>query len=212
VHLNDREPPTTTTDPDRIAEAIIERNLRHFSQATGTPFTKHPMIDLFGPDGTNNNSDQLLSSTLDCSTFELTPALRTVLHKLSNLPTLPHIDHQITSHDVREGYKAWNEQTTTSPSGLHLGHFKAILKWDNSEHSTATNTLADRLFQIHATFLQAAIEHNIVYQRWTKVTMVMIEKQSGNPTINKLRALHIFENDFNLLLGVLWGKRLQQHG
>ena len=42
--------------------------------------------------------------------------------------------------------------------------------------------------------------------------MIMIEKQPGNSTINKLRALHIFENDFNLLLGILWGQRLQQQG
>ena len=40
----------------------------------------------------------------------------------------------------------------------------------------------------------------------------MIEKQPGNPTINKLRALHLFENDFNLLLGILWGKRLLLNG
>ena len=40
----------------------------------------------------------------------------------------------------------------------------------------------------------------------------MIEKQPGYPLISKLRALHLFESDFNLLVGILWGRRLLYHG
>jgi len=126
--------------------------------------------------------------------------------------TLPPIDTTITSEDVRTGYKVWKEHTTTAPSGIHLGHFTAVLKWNETPQALEQPSLADRLFTIQARFLQAAITNNIIYDRWKKVVTIMIEKQPGNPTINKLRALHLFENDFNLLLGILWGKRLLRNG
>jgi hypothetical protein len=38
-----------------------------------------------------------------------------------------HIDSQISRQDFTGGIKAWNEDTATSPSGRHLGHYKSIL-------------------------------------------------------------------------------------
>jgi len=157
-------------------------------------------------------SDQLLSNKLDLSQYELSNALCSILSHLSHMPTLPNITSKITKQDICAGYSAWKEQTTTAPSGLHLGHFKAVLKWDDTSTSNNTTPLADRLFELQAQFLQAAIDHNIIYTRWEKVATIMIEKIPGNPTIHKLRALHLFENDFNLLLGILWSKRLLKNG
>jgi hypothetical protein len=37
------------------------------------------------------------------------------------------IDCEITEEVFISGYKKWKESTSTSPSGRHLGHYKAIV-------------------------------------------------------------------------------------
>jgi hypothetical protein len=39
----------------------------------------------------------------------------------------------------------------------------------------------------------------------------MIEKQLGCPRINKLRVIHLYEADYNLLLKIIWARRLVWH-
>jgi predicted RNase H-like HicB family nuclease len=40
----------------------------------------------------------------------------------------------------------------------------------------------------------------------------MLEKIPGRPLTNKLRVIHLLESDFNLMIGILWGRRLVRHG
>jgi hypothetical protein len=37
---------------------------------------------------------------------------------------------------------------------------------------------------------------------------VMLEKDPGVPNVNRLRIIHLFEADYNLVLKLLWGSRL----
>jgi hypothetical protein len=75
--------------------------------------------------------------------------------------------------------------------------------------ATGSPTLCDQVFGIKAKLLQLAINH---CQRWTKVVNAMIEKIPGKPLINKLRVIHLIESDFNIQIGILWGRRLVSHG
>ena len=38
----------------------------------------------------------------------------------------PPISTSISTKDVSRGFKLWKEKTTTSPSGRHIGHYKAL--------------------------------------------------------------------------------------
>jgi hypothetical protein len=40
---------------------------------------------------------------------------------------MPEIPTLITTAELIEGIKKWKERTSTSPSGRHLGHLKAML-------------------------------------------------------------------------------------
>ena len=102
-------------------------------------------------------------------------------------------------------YSVWSENTTTSPSGLHLGHDKCPIKYSDASKPTE---LSHRLFTIKSQFINLALKHGIIYPRWQHINTVMIEKLPGNYNINKLRALHIFESDVNAIFGILWGRRL----
>ena len=52
--------------------------------------------------------------------------------------------------------------------------------------------------------LNYAIKFGHVYHRWTKVVNVMLQKDAGNPRIHRLRVIHLYEADYNLLLAVKW--------
>jgi hypothetical protein len=100
------------------------------------------------------------------------------------------ISTAISADDVVRGFKGWRETTTTSPSGRHLGHYKALI--------------TDPIFlQCLTKFLNIALFHGIALPRWCNATNILLEKDPGRPTINRLRIIHLFEADFNFLLKIL---------
>ena len=54
--------------------------------------------------------------------------------------------------------------------------------------------------------LNYALTYGYTYQRWNKVVNVMLQKDEGNPRIHRLRVIHIYECDYNLLLAVKWSE------
>ncbi len=105
------------------------------------------------------------------------------------------INISITSDDISKGFKGWKETTSTSPLGRHLGHYKALIQ---------DPVMLDCL----AKFLDIAITRGISIPRWQQAVNVMIEKDKGDPKINRLRIIHLFEADYNLFLKLMWGSRL----
>lgn len=105
------------------------------------------------------------------------------------------IGTNISEEDVTTGFRRWRETTTTSPSGRHLGHYKALIQ-DPECLACLTK------------FLHMTLFHGIAIPRWCQATSVLIEKDPGRPCINRLRIIHLFEADFNFLLKILWGSRL----
>jgi hypothetical protein len=50
-----------------------------------------------------------------------------------------------------------------------------------------------------------------VFEHWKKVANFMIFKEPGNTKIHRLRVIHLYEADLNLILGVKW-RALTHHG
>ena len=105
------------------------------------------------------------------------------------------IKMEISNDDIVKGFTSWRETTTTSPSGRHLGHYKAMIK-------------DPELLNCFRKFLNIAITRGIAPPRWCKAVNIMIEKDKGKPKINRLRIIHLFEADYNLFLKIMWGSRL----
>ena len=165
------------TDPDDIIKHLIDRNQKHFGQAQGTPFSIPPL----------NSCTQI--KHLDNIPQDLPEAVQDIIQYLKRTPSLPAIETTITSTDLHRMYGHWNENTTTSPSGLHLGHDQCPRYYDAEN---ATTELSQRLYTIKSQFINVALQHGIIYQQWQHTNTIMIEKIPGNYNINKLRALHIF--------------------
>ena len=128
-----------------------------------------------------------------------------ILQYSHNTPTLPLIDTSIEADQFKELCRVWNETTSTSPSGNHLGHDKCPIKYENNQE---TPTLATRIFKIKSQLINMALKHGIIYSRWQTINTVMIEKVHGQYHIDKLRVLHIFESDLNGTIGIFWSRRL----
>jgi hypothetical protein len=95
------------------------------------------------------------------------------------------IPSSITPDDVAYGFSKWKESTSTSPSGRHLGHYKAII-----QDATLLSCLTK--------FMAIITKRGLVLSRWCNTVNIMIEKEAGNPLISRLRIIHLFEADLNL--------------
>jgi len=185
-------------EPEEIFQHLIHRNTKHFSQANGTPFTITPWQHI-------TTMSQLNQADIPQPLSEAQGHLiQTLLHQ----PQLPPTNSTITKDDLISLYQKWREATSTSPSGIHLGHDKSVFTYNDNN---AQNTLANRIYTIKSQFINYALTNNTVYERWKHINTIMIEKIPGVFHIDKLRALHLFESDLNAIYGILWGKRLMHN-
>jgi hypothetical protein len=69
----------------------------------------------------------------------------------------------------------------------------------------------EKIMEVHHRIATMALRIGISLQRWQRSVTTMIEKVPGNPKINKLRVIHLYEADYNLLLKIIWARRLVWH-
>jgi hypothetical protein len=110
----------------------------------------------------------------------------------------------------------WNEATTTSPSGLHLGHHKCLiheidirqegggLSDDAIEAPADLESNWKKLLDTQITLINHTITQKHVFKCRKKVANFMIFKEPGNTKIHRLRVIHLCKADLNLILGVKW--------
>ena len=68
--------------------------------------------------------------------------------------------------------------------------------------------MGNRIFGVLHRIASTALNAGITLDRWSIVTTTMIEKDPGRPHINRLRVIHLYEANYNLLLKILWARRL----
>jgi hypothetical protein len=203
------------SDKEQMYSELINQNRKHFSQADGTPFTTERLHSLIGNTATNDFCDKILDGSINFDYLNENEATLTILKALIKKEDIETINIHISTDDVTSAYKVWNEKTSTSPSTCHLGHEKALLKRVDIQEKEATQLgkepLYKRIFRLTATKLNWAITYNHTYERWKKVVNALIEKIPGQPFTNKLRVIHLLESDFNMMVGIIWGRRMVFH-
>ena len=90
----------------------------------------------------------------------------------------------ISASDFQHHFSRLNENTSTSPSGIHLGHDKAA-------------TQSDELSEIFALQMSTIIHTGIHPSCWGVALQVMIEKIAGVCLVTKLRSIQLYEADYN---------------
>lgn len=132
---NDDDSIRRIDDIDEMNQQLYERNRIHFSQAHSTPCTTPEVIRHIGTSGLTPEAQAILSGQIPSMT---TNYLQMIYQELNQpCPTVPL---EMTFEDMLQGFAKWREQTSTSPSGRHLGIYKGLVKAHLHQLRTAKET------------------------------------------------------------------------
>jgi len=208
----------TVVDPRAIESHLIQYCQNHFKTPQGTPYTIPPLAPLLNYDSLTPFGQQITQGTAKLDELPISHHTKLLLqHQSTWIPATYPRFHTLPFEALLDGFRKWPERTSTSPSGRHLGIYKSLAKDANHKQSkrnknnTATATMAApkntppehngaHVLQLIHQLLLMAVQHCHTFERWTTIWNFFIEKEIGNPNINKLRALHLIEADYNLLL------------
>ena len=108
------------------------------------------------------------------------------------IATMPH-NPTITEEEQYKGkLKVWRESTATLPSGLHLGHYKALITKhsfsnvpedkdeDHKRQREEIDNMQAELLQVHLGLLNYALKRGYSYTRWQKIANTILFKEPGN--------------------------------
>jgi hypothetical protein len=208
---------TKVVDTQRALEqAIIERKKRHFAQAEGTPFTQPPLARIGQENNYDvyHNADGHTIQPLEDS-FTETQTVMDLLRERHQAQS-PGWYPTVSFEEFISGLLQWNEKTLTSPSGRHLGLYGALVtdfcnssgefsEYSDEEELNTKEMAAQILEMIHG-LASSAARYGFYLQRWIQVINIMIYKKPGCIELDKLRVIHLFEADFNLMIGILFGR------
>ncbi len=103
----------------------------------------------------------------------------------------------ITPKDFKRFWKKVKEFTSLSMSGVHYGHYKAAI-----QDALSTEILAQQLTVI--------ARSGILPENWSIGLQVMLEKIAGVCLVEKLRAIQLYEADFNCYNQFIFGGHAMQ--
>ena len=197
--------------PMEVLFQLQQWNRMHFGQAHGATFTVDPLVNQNGFCGDGTSSEEI-----DNNVALLIQHLQQTA-EMAALDSCP----RITESEYSGKLRAWNESTSTSPSGLHLGNYKVMLsrhayfeKESEREEETAKRQEWDHmqssLLWLHVQVMNYALEWGYAYSRWHTVVNIILFKDPNYVRIHRKRVMHIYEADFNYMLGIKWRKALYQ--
>jgi hypothetical protein len=131
----------------------------------------------------NSNTSDLLAGKITIDPNEISEATLAILQNIP-LTHITPIDGQMHTSELIQGYKIWRESTSTSILAI-----LCKVAWQPNQPSNAPS-LEHRIFNSRTQLLNLALTNSIVYDRWTKVVTTMIEKDAGNPRIERFRVIH----------------------
>lgn len=220
------------TDPEEFVPIIVARNISHFGQAQHSPFATAPLLDVFGYTGTTASANALIDQGIlpaSCTADEVHKGAKDILRKLADRQNTTSNSFHVESEEFWSAFQKWDERTSTSPSNRHLGHYKVLQLSDGndanykSKHTSPSDLEDDpgpekppnpseAIKQVYYHIAVAAAKSGNTLERWCNSSSLMLEKLPGSPKIHKLRVIHIYEADYNLMLKILWARQLVWSG
>jgi hypothetical protein len=112
--------------PDKIAFYPCERNRRHFGQAA-SPFTVPSLSTQLGHDAQRETVARILNGEYSYKGSD--PNIQLLLQYLNFTEEIEQLQMEVTISEKEfcGKLRAWRESTSTSPSRLPTGHYKALI-------------------------------------------------------------------------------------
>ena len=156
----------TVNLPGVIVYYLLLHNHRHFGQAHGTPLTQPTRASSIDWAASTAKSELILTGDFDSSKLS---DLQALLFQHCRSPGLDALPLEITVAEFVSKFKSWDEGTSTSPSGLHLGHYKAMIMRNDADLQTdegkALETKRLALLHAHVAMINYALRHLYLYNR-----------------------------------------------
>jgi len=201
----------STYDPQALEHLVLQQHWQHFSQANGTVMTQEPLWALVNNECTSEYAHQILAGTVDITSLPVDEYTKDLLQQLKSkvLPS-KNTQHPLDKDTLIKGFKMWPKKTSTSPSGWHLGIYKSLAKHfpppkDKDNQETPPEPIdplqcGNDVLTLLIMMMELVINHTHTYKRWKTVWTLLLEKDQGNPQIDHLRTIHLYEANYNLLL------------
>ena len=186
------------TQPTAIAQCCIEANQQKYRRTECTPFMTQPLLSSVGFDGLNPTASSILNGTFPTTNLPSHTAHH--IQELSapqNLPPWPAHFLRITPAEHARAWRKAKERTSSSPSGLHFGLWKA-----NAQHPT--------LCEMDSILRVIPFRTGYSMRRWQHGIDVELQKEQGNFNIERMRTIVLMEADHNLNNKLL-GRRAMAH-
>jgi len=173
----------TYSNKGKLEQVCLDEAGRCFTQAHDTPFLMSPLLHLFGETGKGAASfNQVLAGEFT-PPMACDPYAMKLLHYLYRPSSIQDIPPQTTA-EYQQGWRQAHESTTSSPSGIHFGHYIA-------------GTFNPEILLISVKLADIPLQTGFSPARWKKGLNVMLEKVAGNVNVEKLHIILLFEADFN---------------
>jgi hypothetical protein len=173
-----------TAVKEEMEFALLQENQRRFNQAARSPFMRPPLLEVVGKYGEAPGVKDLLQAKghLGGSATEnhLDMTLKSMVAPEGISPVV--IDE--SEETFAKGWEKSREHTASGMSGLHFGHFIAACR-----HPA--------LRTIECAMANFPMKMGYSPKRWQQGIEVMLLKQKNNFNVEKLRAILLFEADFN---------------
>jgi len=190
---------TAIVEAEGIWEALLQHGKEHFSQAKDTPFVAGPIADHIGPFEFNECSKQILAGTFDVDSIVDNVDVRDIVKAMSyDNPSQPtKFDCTLTLDQLKDGFKRVNESTASSPTGMHYGIWKTLLK-------------SEKLFRPYGNMIAFAFQWGVPPKQWEYLIQPIIEKDPGSPKVTRLQRISLVDAAMNMGFRIIFGHRMMK--
>ena len=139
-------------DSSEIFNHLLQRGLHDLSQSEGTPLTKDIFRETLNTHRWTAKWEALAKGEIpNTLPTDIPSSVETVLKSFQPASQSDQkINTIITNTDIERAFNSSNEKTSSSPSGRHYGHYKAISRKENNN---------EWIINIHRMIISFALEH-----------------------------------------------------
>ena len=181
--------------PKDLFRRLLGRNEKHLGQAKNTPFAHGRYRKKLKKDGSGKFVDAILAGEADTKKMDKWIAEYVKGLASGDMRAVEKVTVEVELAEYQQFWRKKRETTATSPFGLHIGHYKAVLGEED-------------LLEIQRWLMVTPYTHGFVPKRWRSTVQLMLEKDTGTPWITRLRIIELFDAQVNAGLQIYIGRRM----
>ena len=185
------------TEQSDIERVVREETQERFTAACSSQFCQGTLGEELGYVSNSETALKILAGQYEPppETSDSTRLLIDEMGRIGQLVTRDAVRLDCTKEEFQFYWKKVSENTSSSMSGVHFGHYVTAAK-------------SDRLSEFFARKITYIATTGRAPSRWGIGLNVLLEKVAGVALVNKLRAILLMEADMNMCNKLIFGRRM----